>query len=394
MWQIIDPGLKNYPHHLVFWWIIPCKAISGVFRELSERFQVTVVCVGDLSEERKKLGWNYPNFGNAKVIILSDTHWQDETDRILETTRDALHIFNGVYAYKRILYPLRHATQDGIQTAVMTEAHNNALTGPMWFVKEAYMRFFLPLKTQFLTRKNIFALCLSGSSSHALRSLSRLGWANERIYPFGYFSEPPEPEVFASPEISTEMPRLLCTGYLTRNKGHHVLLNALRMLNEQQVRFSCDITGYGPEEANLRAMAKDFGLGDCVSFCGVLPTAELDALMNRTDIFVAPGLREPWGIRINEAIQAGLAVVLSDGIGACELIKAGGCGAVFRSGNSASLAESLASLLSDPVKLADCKAKAVKYRERIHPQAAARYFEDVLRHTFEPTQPRPAPPWW
>lgn len=387
--------LKNYPHHLVFWWIIPCKAISGVVRDLATRFQVTVVCAGDLSAERKQLGWESPDFGNAKVMVLPDEHWQEEADRILETTRDALHVFDGVHAYERILYPLRHATQGGIQTAVVTEAHSNAFTGPKWLAKEAYARLFLPLKTRPIVRKALFALCLSGSSNQGVRSMCRLGWKEERIYPFGYFSEQPETETMgaASPESTARTARLLCTGYLTRNKGHHVLLTALKALKEKRIPFTCDITGYGPEEASLRAMAKDFGLDYCVGFRGVLPTAELGALMNRTDVFVAPGLREPWGIRINEAIQAGLAVVLSDGIGACELVKASGCGAVFRSGDGASLAESLASLLRDPVRLADCRTKALKYREHIHPQAAARYFEDVLRHTFEPTRPRPTPPW-
>ncbi len=124
-----------------------------------------------------------------------------------------------------------------------------------------------------------------GEFEQALSCMRRLGWPEERIYPFGYFSE--QSETGTTDAVSlTGMPqvaRLLCTGYLTRNKGHHVLLSALKALKERRIPFSCNITGYGPEEMNLRAMAKDLGLSDNVSFRGVLPTAELMHSMDHTD---------------------------------------------------------------------------------------------------------------
>lgn len=241
----------------------------------------------------------------------------------------------------------------------------------------------------------MFVLCLSGSSQTDRRSLRRLGWRDEQIFPFGYFSEQPPVEADApnGPEDPAAELRLLCTGYLTKNKGHRVLLRALSLLKTRGLRFHCDITGYGPEEARLRALSRSLRIDSAVAFRGVVPTEELNGLMRSADIFVAPGVLEPWGIRINEAIQAGLPVVVSDGIGACELVRASGGGVVFRSGDSEELADALFSLISEPEKLYKCKERCRNYRQHIHPRAAVNYFDKVMRYTLNPTGEKPLPPW-
>ncbi len=381
---------------LVFWWIIPCKAISGLFRELAELpgYCVYVVCEGDLSEERKRLGWLSPEFGKAELTILSQDNWQYEVDQILGSSRDAIHIYNSVHAYTKIRYSLRKAIRIGIRTAVMTESLSNAFCGVKWLIKEVYTRTILPLRTRSLARHCDFVLCLSGNSDQARSSLRRLGWHHDKIFNFGYFSE----QSTGVPRICQSCPpnlkvRLLCTGYLTRNKGQHILLQALSILKFRGIEFYCDITGYGPEEEHLRKLLKSLSLESDVTFSGVVSNTELDELLRRADIFVAPGLNEPWGIRINEALQAGLAVVMSDGIGSCELVRASRGGKIFPSGNYKQLAEVLASLISDPVQLAKHKESSVNYRQYIHPQIAAQYFDKVLHHKLNMNKEKPLAPW-
>lgn len=387
---------KNSRIHLVFWWLFPCKAISGVFRELAElsAYRVTVVCVRDVIEVRKCLGHDRPYYGKAEVIIFPPENWKPEADRILESSRGAIHVFHGVRAYARILYSLQKACKMGIRIAMMTEAFNNSFSGLRWLGKEIYGRTILPLTTRPLARRNLFVLCLSGSSQTARHSLRRMGWRDEQIFPFGYFSEqPPDMPEAHLPNHPTGELQLLCTGYLTRNKGHRILLRALSLLKRRGLRFHCDVTGYGEEEANLRELSVSLDLNSYVTFKGVVSNEELDDLLRSADVFVAPGLRESWGIRINEAIQAGLAVVLSDGIGACELVRVSGGGTVFPSGNPEQLASALYRFMSSPEKLAECKERSRTYRQRIHPRAAAGYFEEVLGHTLDPKGAKPTPPW-
>jgi glycosyltransferase involved in cell wall biosynthesis len=352
------------------------------------------VSVGDLTEARKNLGWETPFFGKAQHIVLPAENWESVADEVLDSSRDAIHVFGGVYAYEKVLYPLRKACARGYRTAVMQEAPHNSFLGFKWWVKEFYLRVVPPLKTRPLAKHNLFALCLSGASAQANSSMRRLGWHEKQIFPFGYFSEEPPERPHSGNASGRRDPMFLCTGYLTQNKGQHVLLYALRLLKNSGLRFSCNITGYGPEEARLRNLSKSLHLDDgVVHFKGVIPTDELQALMQSSDIFVAPGLSEPWGIRINEAIQAGLAVVVSDGIGACELVRVSGGGAIFPSGNPERLASALYRFISEPEKLAECKEHSRKYRQRIHPRVAAEYFAEVLGHTLDPKGAKPTPPW-
>jgi glycosyltransferase involved in cell wall biosynthesis len=386
--------MKRFPKNFVFWWPIPCKAISGVFRELSKSYNVTVVCERGLSRERKNLGWELADYGESKLIVLSDGgDWKNESYRILHDEINSLHVFASVYAYERIRFVMNEALKLNITISVMSESILNSRTGIMWFVKEIYIRFFLPFRTKSLAKKSFFTLCLSGSSSISRKSLKRLGFLEDSIYPFGYFSE----QYFESKDIPitkcNKIIKILCTGYLIKEKGHELLIKVLKDLKDLSIKFQCDITGYGSEESKLRELTSKLGLDEMIFFRGVVSTSDLYTLMLNADIFVAPGRREPWGIRINEAIQADLALVISDGIGACELVEKSKCGFIFRAGDRKSLAESLISLISDPNLILKFKNNSRNFKYNIHPNIAAQYFESVVSHALNPQGPKPLPPW-
>jgi glycosyltransferase involved in cell wall biosynthesis len=62
-----------------------------------------------------------------------------------------------------------------------------------------------------------------------------------------------------------------------------------------------------------------------------------------------PSVFEPWGLVINEGMNAGRAVVVSDQVGCGpDLVRPGENGAVFPAGDIAGLRQALAALLSDP----------------------------------------------
>lgn len=64
---------------------------------------------------------------------------------------------------------------------------------------------------------------------------------------------------------------------------------------------------------------------------------EMARLYGWADVFVACGLCEPWGMRVNDAIHAGLPVVVSDGMGARWLVDQFGCGCVYPAGDAEAL---------------------------------------------------------
>lgn len=381
---------------IAVWWSIPCKAISGIFRELAEReeYAVDIFLLKDMSEERKKLGWTFPNFGKAKVQVLPQG--QEEKHRVIEeiiTRPYDLHIINGSYAYPENAYIVAGILRAGKPYGIFTEAPYNEFSGLKRWLKYLYLAGMVPLKSRMYAKSARFVCCLSGGGAQALGWLRWFGYPKERLYPFGYFSEPPAGTA-GSKTGATSRLKALCTGYLTRNKGQRLLLDALAMRPALAQGISVTITGYGPEKESLEAMITQHQLQDAVSLAGVVDEKTVDELYLTSDIFIAPGIEEPWGIRINDAILAGLPIVGSDRIGAMELVAAGGGGVSFKSGSAEALAEVLTDLVEHREKVARYREHQEAYRWRIHPKTAADHLDDIIQYAVDGVGVRPGlPPW-
>lgn len=107
------------------------------------------------------------------------------------------------------------------------------------------------------------------------------------------------------------------------------------------------IVGSGMEEGALRAQAAQAVAGR-VHFLGFRNQAELPRLYAGCDVFVLPAAAEPWGLAVNEAMAAGLAVIVSDEVGAApDLVQDRGTGCVYHCGDVGALAVALERLLAD-----------------------------------------------
>jgi glycosyltransferase involved in cell wall biosynthesis len=85
-----------------------------------------------------------------------------------------------------------------------------------------------------------------------------------------------------------------------------------------------------------------------VSFLGFVNQSALPEVYALADIFVMPSEREPWGLVLNEAMAAGLAPVVSDGVGAAvDLITHGETGFVFPSRDWSALEAAVRILAAD-----------------------------------------------
>lgn len=375
---------------VTFWWNSPCKSVSGIFRELTEQgLEVAVVCERGLSDERKKLGFVLPDFGAARLEILPTEGWRERVAAILAAQPDAFHFFAGLRGFPKIAHARALAIRSGLPVGIMAEAPFNPERGLRRLAKNQFIRHALPLHVRPFARRSRLVLSLSGD---VVEPFEALGWRRQQIFPFGYFTEPSRSPI-ARTGLAGRPFRLLCTGYLQYHKGIGVLLDALALLRDRGIDAQCTITGHGPEEAALRSQAQRLGLTEQARFVGVLSNDELEAAFASTDLFVAPGLTEPWGIRINDALLRGLPLAVSSGIGASELVAASSAGSVFRSGDAQDLADKIARFATEPQSMQEARARATEVAERIHPRVAARYLHDVLRFDSGAELTRPRAPW-
>lgn len=111
------------------------------------------------------------------------------------------------------------------------------------------------------------------------------------------------------------------------------------------------VVGEGEErtalEARLRAAPAEFSAN--VHLLGFKNQSELPRYFDLCDVFVLPSVHEPWGLVVNEAMNAGRPIIVSDEVG-CQpdLVADGENGCVYPAGNIGALAAALERVLCDP----------------------------------------------
>ncbi len=147
--------------------------------------------------------------------------------------------------------------------------------------------------------------------------------------------------------LPPDRPRILFSGKLTPIKAPDVLLEAVARLAEP--RASLCLVGDGPLRASLEARARALGIAERVCFAGFRNQRELPAFYDAADVFVLPSRQEPWGLVVNEAMNAGRAIVVSDKVGAGpDLVRPGENGAIVPAGDVDALAAALKAVLASP----------------------------------------------
>ncbi len=152
-------------------------------------------------------------------------------------------------------------------------------------------------------------------------------------------------------ELDSFRPVILFTSKLQKRKRCEDLIEAYR-------NFLRDggggpqpylvIVGDGEERASLEMLTEKYGLAD-VRFCGFRNQSELPRFFDIASVFVLPSRSEPWGLIVNEVMNAGRAVIVSDEVG-CQpdLITDGVEGCVFPAGDVAALTAALRRVLASP----------------------------------------------
>jgi spore coat protein SA len=146
-------------------------------------------------------------------------------------------------------------------------------------------------------------------------------------------------------------PTVLFAGRLVENKGVHVLLDAMRLLDQQTVPLQANIVGSssfgaGAETAYIRRLKATSPA--TVSFLPYRSGAALGDLFRKADIFCSPAVwDEPFGLVNVEALASGLPVVSTRSGGASEIFASGG-GILVERGSAAHLASALRRLAENP----------------------------------------------
>lgn len=108
------------------------------------------------------------------------------------------------------------------------------------------------------------------------------------------------------------------------------------------------IVGDGEERTALERQAAATGFSS-IRFCGFRNQSELPRFFDLATVFVLPSRHEPWGLIVNEVMNAARPAIVSDDVGsAVDLIENGVNGCIFPAGDVDALTQSLRRVLDEP----------------------------------------------
>ena len=308
-----------------------------------------IMCGSPDPEHRVRAGYTSEEYAAANFIAVHPT--TEQALALLQERSDRVHMFCAYHGNLLFESLIQRAIECGIDYFIASEAPQNmerSLTRRI--AKEIYIRTVLRAKVKKFIKNSRFMLCYSGN---ACSRLKQIGWPLSKIEEFGYYPPPltdlrPNQEYRGhSGKSTSDILTFLLTGTHCRHKSPMTLVDAASILVRWGYghRFECIVTGEGHQTHQM--MDKSHKLGLPIKYLGFISLDELISQYAASDVFVATGVNEPWGIRVNDAMQVGCPSIVSTGMGAMALVQKDRTGWTYRSGSSQELAELMRNLIDN-----------------------------------------------
>lgn len=139
---------------------------------------------------------------------------------------------------------------------------------------------------------------------------------------------------------------IISAGDLIKRKNYEIAIKAINECKKENIKYL--ICGTGPEESNLKSLAKELGINEQIQFLGY--RNDIKELMNCSDIFLFTTKQEGMPRSMMEAMSAGLPCVASKIRGNVDLLEDKKGGFLNSVNKSEEFANSLLILANDKSK--------------------------------------------
>lgn len=337
---------------LTIWAYSFCRSTLATYLSLAAIYpgNVEIVVCGKVDpENRARSGFRSQEFSDADFAAINPSI--DEAVALLKARSQRIHMFTGYHGSAVFEALLKEATATHMAYFIAAEApHNMERTYLRSIAKKIYIPTVLRRRVARFIKQSLFFVCYSGNSS---KRLKEIGWPEERVEEFGYY-----PPSLQSARPNLTLPKrsnaqhggpihFLATSTHCRHKSPKTLIDAVEILVNKGYgdQFRCTVAGSGLQTDAMTDQVAKLGLP--VTFPGFVSLEELITLYRTADIFVGTGVEEPWGIRINDAIQLGCPSIVSSGMGAWVAVEKFHLGWVYRAGSASDLAGLMCRLIEN-----------------------------------------------
>lgn len=185
-------------------------------------------------------------------------------------------------------------------------------------------------------------------------------------------------------KISNNLPiKLLFVGRLVEDKGFDLVLEAVKILNDQGYNFALSIVGWGDAD-KIKKYLNENNLNDKVFLLGALPHENVLKLMEEHDILVAPHRRSVFDLVMLEAMHIGLPIISTAVGGNIELITSENQGILVEPNNVDKLVDATKLLIDNQSLRSSLAANARQYAEEFFSEEAMferykNFFEEIIK---------------
>jgi glycosyltransferase involved in cell wall biosynthesis len=152
--------------------------------------------------------------------------------------------------------------------------------------------------------------------------------------------------VESRPDGGSRAPEVLLVQRLEAEKDGETAVRAWATSTARAQGWRLRVVGDGSQRALLESLAAELGVGDSIEFMGF--RNDVDELLSRASVVLAPTPREGLGIAVLEAMAHGVPVVAAADGGHLETVGIAAPDLLFRPGDAAAAARLLDGLVADP----------------------------------------------
>lgn len=364
----------------VFWQNIISPHQSSVLKELSskENCKITLVVEEEIPTWRKAMGWQIEDLGNVDIVIAPD---KKKVSNIIDNKKDAINIFSGINSYKLVRTAMKLCIRKKRRIGIMAEARDiSGFKGFLRVLKGRYEKLIYDRNIEF-----ILAIGKLG-----LDYYKKIGFSENKIYPYGYFLERKEFSDSKEESLDTKF-RVFYVGRCIYLKGIDILLKALG--KHKDLNWELEIVGDGEYKSELISLTSNLGIDKRVIFHGTKSNDEVRRLLKNADLLVLPSRKKDgWGTVVNEALMNGVPVICSDMCGASLLLNHPDLGEIFQHESEEQLSEILRRRIKKGKNDKSLKEDITLWSKCIEGSSAAHYIVNIIRSLDNHSQ-KPLPPW-
>ncbi|MGH8778779.1 glycosyltransferase family 4 protein [Paraburkholderia sp.] len=186
-----------------------------------------------------------------------------------------------------------------------------------------------------------------------------------------------------SPQLAH--PAIVTVAGMYRRKGIQDLLRAFARLTGRFPDAVLYLVGDGPDRAEMETLAQELGIAARTRFTGFV--ANPRAHLAECDVFVLASHREPGGLVLCEAREAGCAIVATRVDGNPEMLDDGEAGLLVPPANPEALADAIELLLTDRAARAALVARARHGIGTFHVRHVCEAYMAIYEQALETVRP-------